>query len=115
MTISNRAKNASIAGTGVRHRLLRWYTRPMPTTLKRTAITHTPQITRLLDIADKEWPAESPREQMVKLMEKGAKQIELEDAEWKENVRKFLSKHRPYFDGIDSVTFKELSRAEWPE
>lgn len=91
------------------------YTRLMPTTLKRTNITHTPRVERLLNVAAKQWPDEPPREQIIRLMEEGAEKVEEDDAQWRANVEAFLDRQRRYFDGIDSAKFKELSLAEWPE
>ncbi|PRI10004.1 hypothetical protein [Leucobacter massiliensis] len=59
----------------------------MPTTLPRTQLTHTPEVQRALKIAARRWPGEKPSTLMQRLLEEGARAVEVDLAEQREERR----------------------------
>lgn len=64
------------------HLKARCYTKPMPTKLPRTHITHTPEVEHALDVARARWP-EADREStlLIRLLTAGANAIEAQQRE----------------------------------
>ncbi|MCL2594248.1 MAG: hypothetical protein FWD83_01820 [Promicromonosporaceae bacterium] len=86
----------------------------MPTTLKRTSITHTPPIERALALARKRHPETDDRALMVQMIEDSAARLAEEQQRWEEIVDNNSRRLAESFGPIPDNYLEEL-RAEWPE
>jgi hypothetical protein len=86
----------------------------MPTKHQRTFVTHTPQVTRALEVARTRWPNERESALLLHLLEEGAKAVEnssrLAREEHLSRLRQ-LSRHSDLYGAgyLDDV------RDGWPE
>jgi len=91
------------------------YTRVMPTTLKRTMVTHTPSVQNAIDVGKQIWPGASDSECLVKLVEKGAAAMknekEFREKQWREIVKAGAG----CLSGAYPEGYLEEIREGWPE
>jgi len=89
------------------------YTRQVPTTLKRTNVTHTAPVRRALGIATKRWPDESDSALFSHIAGEWADQQEnVMDVDIKTAARRRLAGSRT---GAYPPDYLDNLRSEWPE
>lgn len=92
---------------------LAWYTGGMPpTTLKRTQITHTPRVERILKLGEHAFPGATPAEILIGLAEHRANEIEPEATDLKPNGKPKVRNGIPQFTWGEGIITAEEA-AQW--
>ncbi|WOQ17261.1 hypothetical protein [Raineyella sp. W15-4] len=87
----------------------------MPTTRKRTLVTHSPSVEHALEVAARHWPGEPDSALLTRLALRGASDIETDDAEALAEERHRILAGAGTVPGIYGPGYLEDLRAERPE
>ncbi|MCL2788807.1 MAG: hypothetical protein FWD59_10030 [Micrococcales bacterium] len=86
----------------------------MPTTLKRTTITHTPPVAHLLAEASRRWPGEPDATLAINLMAAGARSLETPQQRATRIAEGVAHRLAHTLGDAIPETFLDDNRAEWP-
>jgi hypothetical protein len=86
----------------------------MPTSLPRLQVTETPEVAHALEVAARRWPELTSRSALLAaIAAEGAKLVEQDEAERREERRQLVEKYAGGFHF--EPDYLEKLRAEWPE
>jgi len=86
----------------------------MPTTKKRTQVTHTREVEEALRVAHKIWPNEKPAVLIARLAAEGAKSLKASDDTASSARRREVDAAVDEFAGIYPPGYLDDLRDEWP-
>ena len=95
----------------------RCYTRHMPTTKRRHAVTETPEVSEALRAAALRWPADGdrPARLLRRLIEEGHKSIDPSAAERQNDRLAAVRRISGSYTGLYEPGYLDELRSEWPE